>query len=519
MKWNRPDVAVSALLGGMLTLPAQALELYVDVRTNQVFTEPGPHRAKLGSFQPMDESKPEQAPAKVATTEDVKQVEAKLNKKIDAFVNKPKKPNEAKTTIDGKGIRFETNDGAFKFALNGRLHTDGNVFSGGDIATFQDKNNSGKWEPGDPYTINRVTDGTEIRRFRMEFAAQFFDNWKMKMQPEIANAGGNGTVGIRDAYVQYTGFDWGEWTVGQSKQPYSFQQMMSSNDMVFMERSLEYEFTNRSVNRAIGLRYDIAGDWWSFATGIYGDTATRQAGGTTEADDEGWGFAGRVTMAPWYKPDELLHVGVSGAFRQPRTGDRTVRYNIAPTAISHVNYLDTGKLPDIRNSQFFNAELVGVYGPLSIESEYNATWFGRLDSAESGLTDGFLHGAHFDVAYSLTGESRAAFYDAKQAIIRRIVPDKNLDFGEGWGAWELKGRIAYVNMNDVGDPTNSGGAEAATTFGVNWYFNNWARVMLDWTHVLSLDVGKAGVNRRVLPLKNNDPNDWDIVQARVSLAY
>ena len=369
---------------------------------------------------------------------------------------KPEKKdsNVAVTKIDGKGIRFETPDGNFKFKLNGRLHTDMNVNSGGDIWTYNDTNNNGVPDNGEKGTNNLLTDGTEIRRFRMEFAATFFKNWEMKMQPEFANSGGDGSVGIRDAFIKYTGFDWGQWTVGQSKQPYSLQQMMSSNDMVFMERSIEYEYTNRSVNRALGMRYDTAGENWSFQTGIYGDTATRQTSGTTATADEGYGFSARGTFAPIMSKDTLLHLGASVAMRKPREGDQTVRYRFAQSAIDHVNYIDTGSLPDVNYSTFFDAETAGAWGPLSYEAEYNSTWITSND--HSVYANGFLDGWHFDLAYSLTGESRAGIYDAKDGVFKRLVTDHNFDLDGGWGAWELKARITQANMNNVGQMYQGG---------------------------------------------------------------
>lgn len=510
---------ILTLFLALVSTSAFSYELYVDKSTGQVFVDPGKGRVKLSSTE-----------KSTITQEQLKTSENKINTRIDSIVNKPKDPHESKGKIDDKGVRWETNDGEFKFSLNGRLHTDADMFSGGDIKTFTDRDESGTYDPKKDGKIqnNRMTDGTEIRRLRMEFAGQFYKDWNMKMQPELANAAANATFGIRDAYIQYTGFgDYGNFTVGQSKQPYSYQQMMSSNDMVFAERSTEYEFTNRSVNRALGLRYDLSGDSWGFATGLYGDTATKQTSGTSTQDDEGWGAAMRATIAPWMKPDELFHIGASGAFRAPATNNRYVQYRIAPTAISQIDYLDTGKMPDIQNSQFINSELVGVYGPVSMEAEYNATWFNSNDSSNSGkgseldnlAGNGFLQGAHIDAIYSITGESRAAAYRANEGTIRRLKPNHNLNFEDGWGALEAKARFMWVDMNQVGNQTYAGGSQVASTVGLNWYWNNWSRFMLDWTHVYSLNVGQAGDNRKVLDTPGNTTGDWDYVQARVSLAY
>lgn len=536
MKHSTLRVAITVLLGSGLAAPAHALQLYVDSKTSQVFTSPGPNRIKLGEFEQVDEKEASHskkskhtaggyeestttAQADLATAEEVKKVESKLNARIDDVVNKPKKPNEAKTTIDGKGIRFETNDGAFKFSMNGRLHTDAAMYSGGDIATVS--------EVGGKEIIknNRESDGTEIRRLRMEFAGQFYDDYSFKVQPELANAGTGGqyTIGIRDAFVKYSGFgDYGQFTAGQSKQPFSYQQMMSSNDLVFMERAMDYTFANSQVNRALGLRYDLPGSWWGFGTGLYGDTATPQTSGTTDAPDEGWGAALRATIAPWMKSDELLHVGMSAAYRAPQSDKRTVHYTFKQTAMSPVSYLDTGTITDVQNSQFINGELVGAYGPFSFETEYNGTWINTNDSETSAgpaVGPGYLQGAHFDVAYSLTGESRATNYKAGEGVMGRLKPNQNLNFSDGWGAWELKARFAWLDMNQVDNQSFAGGNEVSSTFGANWYWNNWSRFMLDWTHVYSLNVGEAGVNRTVLNIPNNNPGDWDVIQARVSLAY
>lgn len=532
---------VACLMGFGNSSTSDALQLFVDGKTSQVYTSPGPGRVKLGDFVQIDDKpvtvaslpattqKDGATPVKTpisATPEDMKKLEEKLNAKIDSAVNKPKKPNEAKATIDDKGFRFETNDSAFKFSLNGRLHTDAAMYSGGDILTYNAKS------PGAPYDgevikENRESDGTEIRRLRMEFAGQFYEHWKFKVQPELANASstvsGSYTIGIRDAFVRYTGFgEAGEFLVGQSKQPYSFQQMMSSNDMVFMERSMEYEFTNRSVNRAIGLRYDLPGKWWGFSTGLYGDTATPQTSGTSDAPDEGWGAAMRVTMAPLMKDESLIHLGLSGAYRAPQSDNRTVQYRFKQTAMSPVSYIDTGNMTDVQNSQFIDGEVVGAYGPFSVETEYNATWINSNDSDTSKgdpVGPGYLQGAHVDVAYTLTGEARAPTYRASEGVLGRIKPTRNLNFDDGWGALELKGRFAWVDMNQVGNKQFAGGNEVSSTFGANWYFNNWARFMVDWTHVYSLNVGAAGTNRTVLNVPNNNTGGWDIVQGRISLAY
>jgi phosphate-selective porin OprO/OprP len=515
MRFKHLAYAMSVAFTGVGANNAYALDLYMDSKTKQIYAEPGPGRIRLGNFERVDEEATEEpkAPKKAADSkgdgDQIRDVEARLNKKIDALANKPKAPDDAEVTLGAKGLQFQSNDGNFKFAINGRLHADAAIQSGDKFVTYNDNDPSnGRFDPADEDATKRDLDsGTELRRVRIEVAGQFFNDWRFKLQPDYADE----QVRLKDAFVKYTGFAWGDWTIGQSKQPYSFQQMMSSNDMPFMARSLEYAFTDVSVNRAIGLRFDMHGQNWTAATGIYGDTATRQA--DSAADDEGWGVSGRATWAPWFKPGELLHVGASAAYRVPQQGDKTVRYRNRPTHIDHFYPIDTGNIGNIDDEVFFNAEATGAYGPLSFESEYNVAYLQRNGD---GIKDAKFDGWHFDVMYSLTGESRAAAYDPKDAVIKRLTPNRNFDLAGGRGAWELKGRISQVNMNKTGTPDQHGGRETAATLGVNWYLNPWFRLMLDYTHVIDIDLGTAGTSRALL---EGDPSDLDTVQMRGSLAF
>lgn len=517
MKIKRLAYVMSITIGGIGAHTAQALDLYMDNKTKQIYAEPGPGRVRLGNFEKIDDEvaeKPKIARKSAKTTADgdqIKDVEDRLNKKIDALANKPKDPSEAKVKIDSKGMSMQTNDSNFKFAINGRIHADAAFESGDKYVTYQDANNNGQFDAGEKTTRVDQTDGTEIRRARLEASGIFYNDYRFKSQFDFAD----NAVAIKDLFVQYTGFDWGTWTIGQSKQPYSFQQMMSSNDMLFMERSLEYVWTTANIDRAIGLRFDHHGKGWTAAAGVYGDTVTRQS----DDDDEGWGAAGRVTWAPWFQPGELIHVGASGAYRVLRDNDKTARYRVRPTHIDHTYVLDTGTIAGVDDAVFFDVEAAGVYGPASFEAEYNVAWLNRTSpngGSKAGTEDSTFDGWHIDLAYSLTGESRASSYDVKDAVFKRLTPNRNFDLAGGWGAWELKGRISQVNLNMVGTPNQTGGRETAATFGVNWYLNPWFRMMLDYTHVVDIDLGTSGNNTKLM---KGDPSDLDVVQLRGSLAF
>jgi phosphate-selective porin OprO/OprP len=214
----------------------------------------------------------------------------------------------------------------------------------------------------------------------------------------------------------------------------------------------------------------------------------------------------------------LIHVGASGAYRVLRDNepDKAIRYRVRPTHIDHEYVLNTGHITGVDDAVFFDAEAAGVYGPASFEAEYNVAWLNRTSVDGDSVEDSKLDGWHFDVMYSLTGESRASVYDVKDAVFKRLTPNRNFDLAGGWGAWELKGRISQVNLNAVGTPDQTGGRETAATFGINWYLNPWFRMMLDYTHVVDIDLGTSDNNTKLL---RGDPSDLDVVQMRGSLAF
>jgi phosphate-selective porin len=70
------------------------------------------------------------------------------------------------------------------------------------------------------------------------------------------------------------------------------------------------------------------GDNWTVSVGLFGDTVTSQ-----NNDDEGMEAVGRVTYAPFFQSDRVLHLGASGGWVHPQqtaNGLETVRFRSKP---------------------------------------------------------------------------------------------------------------------------------------------------------------------------------------------
>ena len=242
MKNYSLTLVIAAILGVGAISTADAIELYVDTKTKQIYAEPGPGRQLMGSFERV-EDKMTAAPAAGSDISEIKQdLELKTNE-IAALKEHAKEASLVKTTMDKKGLQVETADKAFRFKLGGRLHADASYHNGDNYL-----------EDGEHVEAN---DGTEIRRARMRFEGVFHNDWLFRTEADFSDD----NVRVKDAFIQYLGLKhYAIITVGQQKQNFSRELQESSNDMMFTERSLMNILNNPTVDRAIGLNFEHFGE-------------------------------------------------------------------------------------------------------------------------------------------------------------------------------------------------------------------------------------------------------------------
>jgi phosphate-selective porin OprO/OprP len=376
-------------------------------------------------------------------------------------------PNGVKVSLGAKGLRFETNDGAFKFKIGGRIHVDA-AANLGDL-------------PDDPSGFGSVdpSDGIEIRRGRIHLAGTVFEDWDFISQVDFADD----EVAIKDMLVSYNGFDWGRFTIGNQKQPYSEALEMSSNDLPFVERGIDNELVVPFTDRALGLRFDGSGEMWHVALGVFG-----QGIDATAELDEGWGVAGRAVIAPIRNENSVLHIGFRSAYREPEESVKSApRLRTETTHFSRLFISNTLRIPT-RAVTMFGPEAAYAYGPFSIFGEYNRSYLKTV----RGMQNLSFQSGHVAATWSLTGESRAASYKMASSEFGALKPAENFSLKKRtWGAFELSTRYAYI---DVTDKNVRGGQEGRMSTGLNWYLNPAVRMMADWTRVLNAKNGSVVTN-------------------------
>jgi phosphate-selective porin OprO/OprP len=132
--------------------------------------------------------------------------------------------------------------------------------------------------------------------------------------------------------------------------------------------------------------------------------------------------------------------------------------------------VDTGAITGV--DSYTTAALEAIYriGGFTLMSEYNVTDVSRTGGAEPSFDGGYV-----SLGWFLTGEARD--YNHKRGTVSKLKPAAPFAMGGAAGAWEIAARY---NTLDLTDETVAGGEMDSVTLGVNWYPNQWTRLMLNY---------------------------------------
>ena len=235
----------------------------------------------------------------------------------EAAMDKVSKANAAKTELQGvwkDGFGFTTGDGQHSIKLTGRIQAD-----------YRWKEAPADYNLGTYGTEDRDTasgaNGFELRRAR--FGVQGFMYKDINYKAEWNLVGGAPVVD--EAFANFAYYKPVQLTVGRFKQPFSMEQMTSSNSLDFAERS--YVDQNGVPAKKLGAM--LSGEP---IKGITYAASVFQQGfdELTLADGRGNQYAGRLTgnIAQLFNVrDTVLHLGVGyvgGSYElRPTQSDQT----------------------------------------------------------------------------------------------------------------------------------------------------------------------------------------------------
>jgi len=361
-----------------------------------------------------------------------------------------------------EGLKFESADKKFSLKVGGRVQADF-AWEHQDSDVTQD--------------FGGLTSPAEFRRLRIYTQGTIYEEGVYKLQVDFAG----GEVGLRDGYVGVQDVPYLDLVrVGQFTEPFSLEDLTSSNHITFLERSLPYAL---SIHRNTGI---------AFNANPCDGRMTVAAAAFYNADDYGvpitnaGNAAARVTWLPWYEDDgeRLWHLGVAYAFRSPTVDKTNFSYSIQPEVHLMPNFVDTGNFPG-RFANLLGLELALINGPFSLQGEFIQSFVDMKNASSPGYFEGF----YVTASYFLTGEHRNY-----NTFFGNFSGTKTHDYfsvtNRTFGALEIAARYSYLDLNSKGV---YGGVLSDMTLGLNWYLNNNMKVMFNYVHAHPNGIGDSDI--------------------------
>lgn len=346
-----------------------------------------------------------------------------------------------KTSVSTKfkdGIVFESGDGSFSAAINGRVHADYRFFD-------HDDDDSNPTLPAATVTnsianTNGVTDTFDIRRARLGFKVKYKEFYEGEVVADLGN-----TTTLDVGYLNVAWWKPVQFRFGQFKMPMNLEELTSSNNIDFMERS----FVNQlAPTKEIGVM--VHGTPFTGVT--YALAASNGSLKNAESDirEDGKDVIGRVTanFAEMMSNKEMvLHAGASfsqGDLPQGtvgvagRTEARGATFFRAPVLAN------TPAFQDIDRGRV-GLEGVVAYNQFKLQSE----WM-RLSNdfkTDTRSYDLDTENWYAEALWAITGENYADTY--KNGAFGGIKPKNDFDpkTFKG-GAWEIGLRYSEFDASD-----------------------------------------------------------------------
>jgi len=318
----------------------------------------------------------------------------------------------------------------------------------------------------------------EWRRIRLQHSGKF-SRFKYKLQLELAKE----HMLIEDMYVEAGRIPvLGNIRVGHMKEPFLFEAQTSSNDVLFMERSVTTMFSS-GRNLGIMVHNRIAQSDWYWSVGAFRNGLFDVVGVSRHI---GYNFCGRLSglIAKSVDMKKIAHVGVG--LKQSTFDQRTFEVSSRPESHLAHKYISSGALDGVRNASAVSFELALQSGRASLQSEMVQS-FTVIEVEGRGNTVYAYPACMAQVSYFLTRDTHT--YKDGNSGFGSVTPVKSL-FNGGIGAVELAARHSRADLSSGG---LQGGALSTSTLGINWYPNSIARITANYIHANVVGIGGTDI--------------------------
>ncbi len=399
----------------------------------------------------------------VETTRDADENKAFKEKRVDqdlAKANAYMQKNAESGQVMKSGLGIQSADGESSIQLTGRIHMDYRNYG----RTFADGSST------DP-----LQNAFEVRRARLGVKGQFMKDWKYEIVGNYgmsANGMGSSSTEIDVAYVDYAANPAASVRFGKFKMPFSLEQLTSSNNIDFMERSLIGQSDKELVpGKETGLMLfgsPVSGATYAVAL------STGRGNNDATYDKPDFIARGTVNASKLFAMSDALvtHLGVAyskGDLKTMTPGSERDETRAMPGFFKAKTAL-TGPV----TRQRMGLEAAVAYEALKVQAEYFDYKY-----EGSNQTDKF-NGYYAQVVYNLTGEKHN--YSNSSGTFGWIKPNQPFSLAKGGlGAWQVGLRFSNFDASDVEAASGTTNKATAATAGLTWFVNDYARFMLNYT--------------------------------------
>ena len=449
--------------------------------------------------------------------------------------HKEKRKAAEKKELTGKfndGFSFTSGDGEHSIKLTGRVNAD---------YRFSDNDYSLESAGSNDRDSASIAEGFELRRARLGISGKVYKDIGYEVQ---LNGVGSGPT-VDTALFNLGFYKPFQFQAGRFKQPFSLEQLTSSNNIDFAERSYNDQMVPSKKLGAMfhgepmpGLTYAVSVFQEGFSEG-------------SQDDGEGKRHAARLTanFAQLAEiKDTVLHVGIAGVggdyqvrpsqssqtdgaaetttrativgFRSMNRGLSNVYraqiggQDLRAGGVGPRSGLQSETLVDV-DQKLLGLEFAAARGPFKLQGEYVKADYDAVNPVVSAgdtqqRLEGDVKSYYLQAMWNITGEKWSDAY--RSGAFSGIKPLQNFKPGSGWGAWQLGLRYSKFDASDIAVTGSSSREQSGAlgsnadyndevdSFGVglNWILNPMMRFMLEYTETkfggetLPLDVSTAG---------------------------
>jgi hypothetical protein len=251
-------------------------------------------------------------------------------------------------------------------------------------------------DPDTGSSDDEKTDEVLFRRLRPYIEGSIHKDWKGKFQFDYGKADGDNEVSVKDAYMQYKGFEGVKITVGNANFPFSRELLTSSKTQQLVERTFVGDHNYGTPGRSAGLHLtgalmDSKLTWGASVASSSIDPDAKKLDFDTPVNknddfNEGWIYGGRIDYHPMgylkmsqgdFKRDEIKATIGIAVFGWDNDDDNNTRTDDNDMSTS-------SSKPDVDSVTGF--EISGAfrgYG-LSVDAEYNIFNAETIDETFTG---------------------------------------------------------------------------------------------------------------------------------------